>query len=65
MCGRNKDTPQDYVKLRIGFLPNGGKKARESAELGNEEVAHAGFMPTHEIMPHHICGWSQASVRGD
>jgi hypothetical protein len=47
MCGRNKDTPQDYVKLRIGFSPDGGKKARESAELGNEAVANAGFMPTH------------------
>jgi hypothetical protein len=38
MCGRNKDTLQDYVKLRIGFSPNGGKKARERAELGNEAV---------------------------
>jgi hypothetical protein len=46
MCGRNKDTPQDYVKLRIGFSPNGGKKARESVELGNEEVGNAGSMRT-------------------
>ena len=65
MCGRNKVMWQDYVKLRIGFLPNGGKRARERVHLSNEEVGHAGIHADARIMPDDLCGWSQTPARGD
>jgi hypothetical protein len=54
MCGRNKVVSQDYVKLRIGFLPNGGKRVREKVHLSNGEVGQRWIDADARIMPDHL-----------